>query len=150
MTLLAALLPILLALTVLSHLLHLALQLFSFAAQHFLLPTFLKTLLWIVLLVGQVFLSACKGIELCESILNLFLMLLGRRGSLRCFVLILFRVEFEIEQAGEIAACAAATSSTTTALAKCHFDFAEGGFGAQQGLQRFLLQEEARLSTAWP
>ena len=89
------------------HLLHLALQLFSFAAQHFLLPTLLKALLRIAL-VGQLLLPLGKRIQLRQRVLDLLLVLLGGRRVLRSLVLILFRIQFEIEEAGQVASRIAA------------------------------------------
>ncbi len=133
------LLPILL-LTVLGHLLHLALQLFCFTAQHLLLPALLHGLRVIALLLRQFLLAARQGIELCQSIVDCFRLLVGSRPRLRGFVLILLRIQFKIEKAGQVAARTAASATTTASLlAERHLYFAEGGFCAQQILQSFLL-----------
>ncbi len=121
-------------------LLHLAFELFGLAAQHFLLPAFLEALLRIVWLVRQVFLPLGERIEFFERIFDILLVLLGGRSGLRGLVLVLLRVQFQIEEAGEIAAGAAATAAATALLAKCDFDLPEGRLSAQQRLQRFLFQ----------
>ena len=100
-------------LTVLRHLLHLTLELLGLAAQHFLLPALLETLLRIVLLIGEVFLPFGQRIELGERVFDILLMLFGRRSGLRGLVLVLFGVEFEIEEAGEVAARIAASTTCT-------------------------------------
>ena len=58
------------------------------------------------LLVGKFLLPARQFVELLERVVNLLVLLALRAGRLRGFVLILFGVEFEIEKAREIAACA--------------------------------------------
>ena len=145
LTLLSALtlLPILL-LTVLGHLLHLALQLFCLTAQHLLLPALLHGLRVIALLLRQLLLPSRQGIELRQSIVDGFRLLVCSRPRLRRLVLILLRIQFKIEQAGQVAARTAASATTTAALlAKRYLYFAEGGFCAQQILQRFLLRRDS-------
>ena len=75
-----------------------------------------------------------------ECVFDIFFVLLGRRSTLRCFVLILFRVQFKIEETGKVATGVASASSTASALTKGDLNLAEGGFSAQQSLQRFLLE----------
>jgi len=69
-------------------------------------------------------------------------LLLRRRssGALPGFVLILFRVEFEIEHAGEIAAGPSAATTTALLRSERHLNVAERSFGAQQMLQGALLR----------
>ena len=59
---------------------------------------------------------------------------------MRCFVLIFLCIEFEVEQAGKIAAGAGSTATTTTLLVvKGDLNLAESRVGTQQVLQRLLL-----------
>src|SRR5262249_21290545 len=62
---------------------------------------------------------------------------------LACLVLILFRVEFEIEQAGQISAGAPATASTSSApITERHLNVTERRFGTQEMRQCPLLRPE--------
>ena len=71
---------------------HLALELLGFTPQHLLLPTFLEALLEILLLFGDLFLPLGQGIKLGQHIVGFLLLLIGGRGILRRFVLVLLGV----------------------------------------------------------
>ena len=124
------------------HLFHLALQLFGLAAQHFLLPALLGTLRVIFLLLRKFFLAARQLVQLLQSFVDLFLLLARGARGLRRFVLILFRVQLQIEQARKVAPRAAARSSSTAGAAERHLNLAECGFRAQQILQGFLFARQ--------
>ena len=102
-----------LGLTVLSQLFHLLLQLLGFTAQHLLLPALLHGLWGVPLLLRQLFLATCKGIELLQSIVDRFSALFRRGPGLRGLVLVFLGVQFKVEEAGEITTCASASSTTT-------------------------------------
>ncbi len=125
-------------LAVTRELLHLLAQFLGFAAQHFLLPALLKGLLFaLVLLLGQLLLAASELREALQSLVHILLPLLGRllgRGALAGFVLVLLRVEFEIEHAGQVAAGSLRPAASATAASKGDLDVTERGFGAQQML----------------
>ena len=145
LTLLAslALLPLLALLRILGQLFHLLLQLFRLATQHLLLPALLKTLLRIVLCVGQLFLPLGQCVQLLQRALYILGMLLSGRRGLRRLILVLFRIQFKIEQACKIAArTAAATTTATLLLAKRYLYLAKRRLGTQQRLQRLLLQRQ--------
>ena len=92
-------------------------QLFGLAAQHFLLPTLLGALLVVFLLLGKLFLALRQLIELLQRFVNFLLLLAGRAPrSLRRLVLILLGVEFQIEQAREIASRATPLPNTEPAI----------------------------------
>src|SRR5208337_4179239 len=118
----------------------LALQLFCFAPQHFLLPALLKALLRVVLLVGQIFLALGQRIEFFKRVLHLFLMLLSWRNGLCRLVLIFFCIQFQVEETRQVAARIAASSSSASLLSKGNLDFPETRLGSEQSLKRFLLQ----------
>ena len=120
---------------------HLFLELFRFAPQHFLLPFLLGGLLGVALLARQILLTLGELIELLERVFNFLLFAIGARGGalLLRLVLVLFRIELEIEKLGEIARGASASTAATAAASEGDLDLAEGGFGAQQILQRLLL-----------
>ena len=54
-------------------------------------------------------------------------------------VLVLVLIQLEVEEVGEIASRAAATTASAATLADLNLNLAEGGFGAQQMLQGLLL-----------
>ena len=121
----------LLALLAFGHLFQLALQLFGFAAQHLLLPALLGSLLLaFLLLLGQFLLPPGELLQFLQRLVDLLLLLLLRAGRLRlaALVLILLGIEFEIEQAFQVAraGAAAATTAATTLLAEGDLDIAEG------------------------
>ena len=101
------------------HLLHLALQFFGLAAQHFLLPALLGALRVVALLLGQIFLAARQLVEFLQRFVDFFLLLAGGAArGLRRLVLILFGVELEIEQAREVAPRSAARPASPARLPK--------------------------------
>ena len=55
------------------------------------------------------------------------------------FVLIFLGIEFEVEQAREIASRAARAATSAALRTEGYLDLAESGFGAQQILKSFLL-----------
>src|SRR5262252_7175682 len=114
-------------------LLHLALQLLGFAAQHLLFPLLLEGLLRILLPVGKILLPLGQRIELRQSVLDVFFVPLGRSHALGCLVLVLGSIQFQIEQAGQVAACVvSASSSSSSLLSESNLDMAEGGFSTQE------------------
>jgi hypothetical protein len=133
-----ALLPALL--TLLRHLLQLPLQLFGLATQHLLLPSILKRLCRVALLLCEILLAAGQSVQLLQGVIDILRALFGWRSCLRRLILILLRVELEVEEAGEIAARIASASSTAAALlAKGYLNLAKGGLCAQKVLKRLLL-----------
>jgi hypothetical protein len=124
-------------------LLHLLLELLRLALQHFLLPLLLGSLGAIALLLGQILLALGQLVELFQRVVDFLSLLLGggRRRGLPGLVLVLFGIEFQIEQGSQIARRAASASSAATPAAgsKRNLDLPEGGLGAQQGLQSLLL-----------
>src|SRR5262249_9886459 len=93
------------------HLLHLALKLFGFAAKHFLLVPLLRSHLAALLLLGEFLLATCKLLQLFERVVHVLLALVGRILHLAgAFVLVLLGVEFEIEEALEVAGGATASA----------------------------------------
>ena len=142
---LLSLLPLLTLLPVLSDLaLHLPLEFLGIAPQHLLLPLLLGSLRRsATLLLGEIFLAFGEFVELLERVVDILRLLLfgGGRGGLPRLVLVLFGIEFEIEKGGQIPCrSATATAATATAaLSKGNLNLAEGGLGAQQGLERLLL-----------
>ncbi len=121
------------------HLLHLALQLLGFAAQHLLLPALLEVLRLLALLLGQFLLALGERVQLGKRIVDLFSLLLSRRAGLRGLVLILLGVHLEIEEAGQVAAGAASTPSASALLTEGDLNLAEGRLRPQQSLERLLL-----------
>jgi hypothetical protein len=79
-------------LAILRHLGHLLLQPLSLAPQHLLLPTLLKALRTILRLLRQFLLSASQRIQLRQSVVYLFLLLLSRRSRLRRLILVLLGI----------------------------------------------------------
>ncbi len=131
-------------LLLLVQLIELLAQLLGFAAQHFLLVALLGSGLRVfLLLLGKLLLPLGQFGQLLQRIVHRLLLLVGRLSRLLALVLILLRVEFEIEKSFEIAGGAvhAATSTAAASALAAHgdLDIAEGGFGAQQILQRLLL-----------
>src|SRR5439155_3801252 len=114
------LLPALLTLAVLRQLLlHLPLQLFRLAPQHLLLPPLLEALLRITLLIGQILLPLGQSVEFRKRIFHILCTLLRGRCSLRRLVLVLLRIQFQVEQTGQVPACTvSAAASPATLLAK--------------------------------
>src|SRR6185437_8717264 len=131
-------------LAVLCQLVQLLLQLLGLPAQHLLLPALLGGLL-LVLRLGQILLAARQFVQLFQGVVNgLRFLLLARRRLLR-LVLVLLGVEFEIEQAGQVACGAAATTtSSSSARAKRDLDLPERRLGLQQRTQRLLLVRHRR------
>ena len=112
-------------------LLHLLLQLFSIATQHFLLPPLFKGLLFILLLLREFLLTPGQILQLLQSLVNLFLPLFRRVGLLLArLILILFSIQFEVEKVRQIAARSAGTSTATFA-SKCYLNIPERGFRAR-------------------
>ena len=116
-------------------LLHLPLQFFRLAAQHFLLPALPERLL-LILLVGQLLLAASQVREFLQRGVNFLGAAVGS-GLLTRFILILFAIQLQIREVLQIAAHIAARASTA-ARSERHLDIAEGVFGAQGMLQRLL------------
>ena len=112
---------------------HLLLQLFSFAAEHFLLPALLRALLFVALLLSEFLLPARKLLELLQRLIEFFLALIGGRSLCAGFVLVLLGIEFEIEETFEVAA-GATTASAASPLSEGYLDLSTCGFGAQQML----------------
>ena len=128
-------------LSVLSHLLHLPLQLLRLPPQHLLLPSLLERRRSLLLLLRQLLLPSRQRIELLQRIIHLLRLLLRSRSRLRRLVLVLLRIQLQVEQARQIATCAAAATSTTAAplLSKRHLNLPERSLRPQQILQRLLL-----------
>jgi len=126
-------------------LLQLLLQLFSVAAQLFLLPALLRRqFLTLFLLLVEFLLALGQLLELLQRVIDLLLPLLGGLRAASALVLILFRVEFEVEKALKIArgAASAAASTRAATLPESHLDIAHGSLGAQQELQCLLLRHK--------
>ena len=105
----------LLALPALTELLfHLLLELLGLALQHFLLIFFLGSLLLTVaLLLSQSLFALGQLVQLFQRVVDLLLLLFGSScRALFGLVLILFRVELQIEERRQIASRSAATAST--------------------------------------
>jgi hypothetical protein len=143
---LLALLPLLSLLTLLSlllplQLLDLALQLFGFAAEHLLLKALLRDLLILTSLVGELLLAPRQFLEFLQSFIDLLLAITSTATTLpAAFVLVLFGIELEVEEAFEVArAVLPAASPAASPVAERDLDIAPRGFGAQQVLQRLLL-----------
>src|SRR5262249_45314181 len=97
-------------------------------------------------LLGKLFLAPCQLLELLQNLVDIFLLLFGRASALRSrLILVLFGIEFEIEQAGQVAATTAATTTASALLAEGNLNLAERRFGAQQVLQCFLLTRQCIL-----
>jgi hypothetical protein len=116
-----------------AQLLHLLLQLLGFAPQHLLLIALLRGLrLVAALLLGEFLLALRKLLQLLHRLIDFALPGVGGlRLAAAGFVLILFGIEFEIEQAlqvahGAIAAASAAAPAALLAVAERHLDIAEG------------------------
>src|SRR5580658_1071805 len=117
---------------------HLLLELLRLALQHFLLPFLLGGLGTIALLLGQILLAPGQFVELFQRVGDLLRFLFGgSRGGLAGLVLILLGVQFQIEEARQVARRTA--SAAPAAPAKRNLDLPEGRFGAQQKLQCLLL-----------
>ena len=83
------------------HPLKFLLEAFRFAPEHFLLPTLLRALLIPLGILGQLLLPPGQFFQLAHGLIDFFLFLL--RGHLLAgFVLVFFRVEFEIEEADSL------------------------------------------------
>ncbi len=123
-------LPLLIFL-VLCQLLHLPLQLLGLSAQHLLLPALLESLLRILLLIGKLFLPLGQRVQLRQRVFYLLLLLFLGRSGLRRLVLILLRIQFQVEQAGKIASSAAAASTTAALLPEGDLNFPERCLCAQ-------------------
>jgi hypothetical protein len=143
---LLTLLPLLSLLTLLSlllplQLLDLALQLFGFAAEHLLLKALLRDLLILASLVGELLLAPRQFLEFLQSFIDLLLAITSTATTLpAAFVLVLFGIELEVEEAFEVArAVLPAASPAASTVAERDLDIAPRGFGAQQVLQRLLL-----------
>src|SRR5262249_55396677 len=124
---------------------HLLAELFSFAAEHLLLPALLRGLLRILLgLVGEFLLAASERFELLHRFVDLLLACARRLLRAVALVLILFGVEFEIEEPLEItsAAGSTATAAALALIAERDLYIAECRFGAHQVLQRLVLGRE--------
>ena len=127
-------------------LLHLPLELFGFAAQHFLFPTLLRHLLGGLLLLRQLLLPARQLFQFFQRIVNLLLAcFLSRTGV--GFILVLFLVQFQIEQIGQIAPGATATAASAATAALLNLNIAERGFSAQQVLERLLFRRQRILES---
>ena len=111
----------------LRELLDFALQLLGFALQHFLLPPLLEALRGVVaLLGGELLLAVRQLVEFFQRVIDVLRTLIrGGRGLLR-LVLVFLRVEFEIEEAREVAAGAAPSAAATGA--ERHFDLTKRRF----------------------
>ena len=76
-------------------------------------------------------LATFEVVQLLERVVNILSFLVRRISGLRRFVLILLRIQLEVEQAGEIAPGAAApttAATTSSARSKCHLNLTECGF----------------------
>jgi hypothetical protein len=127
---------------------HLAAELFGFAAKHLLGPSLLgKLLLSALLLAGQLLLAAGELFELLHRLVSLLGAFAGRAAILGGFVLVLFRVELEIEQAFEVAQIALAVAATAAAASALEGDLnlTEEALGAEQVLEGALLGRERLL-----
>src|SRR5262249_11898420 len=121
--------------------LELLLKLFRLAPQLFLLPAIINVLLFVVaLIVCQFLLPPRQLIQLSHGVVDFLLPLLGSRSLLRLFVLVLLRIQFEVEQIGQIATGARAASPASAALPDSHLNIAYGGDRAIQVLQLFFFR----------
>ena len=97
----------------------------------------------LLLLVRQLLLALGQFLQLLQRFVHFSLLRVGRLVRLHAFVLVLLRVQLEIEEPFEIARGAvhstASASAASALAAHGHLDVAERGFGAQQELQRLLL-----------
>ncbi len=86
------------------------------------------------------------------SSISLLLLRRPTAAGARALVLVLFGVQFEVEQALHVARGAALPPPPPPPplLAEGHLDIAEGGFGAQQVLQRLLFRRQRILPLARP
>jgi hypothetical protein len=134
--LISLLIPLLLLLVAL-HLLQLPLQFLCLTPQHLFLPALLITLIARALLLGQLFLTFGQLFELLQGFVYFLSALICRIGCLAGLVLIFLRIQFEVEQAGKIAA-RRTPSSTASSRSERHLNLAERGFGAKQVLEGFL------------
>ena len=115
-----------------------ALELFRLALQHLLLPLLFGGLGTVALLLSEILFTPGEFVEFLQRVVNFLRSLFGsRRRRLPGFILIFLGIEFEIEEARQIARRAATTASA--ASSKCDLNLPEGGFRAQQELQSLLL-----------
>src|SRR4029077_20904115 len=78
--------------------------------------------------------------ELLQRLVDFLSALASRSCRLTGLVLIFLGIQLEIEQAGEVPArSASSTTASAPSGPKRHLNFAESGLGAQKVLQRFLL-----------
>ena len=128
-------------------LLHLPAKLLRLTPQHLLFPALLETLLVVaLLLLGQLLLALGEFFQFLERLVHLAFTV--RRHFLRSarLVLVLVRIQLEVEQAFQIAALTARAAGSTAALTKCDLDFTEDRLGTKKVLQRLLL----RLQSVFP
>ena len=92
------------------------------------------------LLLHHLLLACGEFLELTESLLHFLLLVLGQFAALKCLVLVLVLVQFQIKEVGEVFGALATTSTTSTAAAHRHLDLIEQGFGPHEVLQRLLLE----------
>ena len=103
-------------------------------------------MLRIVLLLLRQFLLPPRQIrQLLHGFVDLLLLLFGRRCAGVGLILVLFFIQFQIEEVGEIASGAAATTAASATAADLNLNVAEGRFSAQQMLQSLLLGRQSVL-----
>ena len=110
------------------------------ALQHLLLPHLLGGVLAVALLLRNIFLALRKFIEFLQRIVDLLRLLLGGRCRPRLrLILILLGIEFQVEQAGEIAGRTTTSAAASSTLrSERNLNLPERRFCAQQILQSFL------------
>ena len=123
-----------------------AAELFGLAAQHLLLPALLRrSAAALALLLGQFLLPLGKLFQLLQRLVDR----LRWRWSADCVWRLLSYWFFSVSSSrsnrpsmSRVAPSAAATAATAAPRAEGHLDIAEGGFRAQQVLQRLLLRRQ--------
>ena len=122
-------------------LLHLLLQLFGVAAQHFLLPALLDGLLFgFRLLLGELLLPLRELLQLLQRLVDRPFLALSCGLLLAGLILIFFGIELQVEQVGQIAAGVLPPPPPAATAAEGNLNIAECRFGAQQVLQGFLFR----------
>ncbi len=121
-------------------LLDLLLQFVGRPAQHFLLPALFRTLPGIcAALRAKLALPARQLVQLPQGRLDIRRMLGVGEGRLRALVLVLLRIELQVEQARQIPARRVDACGAAATARKRNFDLAEGRLRAQQVLKCLLL-----------
>ena len=139
--LLSTLLPLArrILLLILLQLLQFLLQLLSLTTQHLLLPSLLRRLLILLSRIGQFLLPPGQLLQLPHRLIH-FSLLLFRAHLLAGLVLVLFRIQFQIEQALHVTLCS--TAAATALLTHRDFNLFAPGLSPLQILQRLLLMRQ--------